>query len=395
MGDTAALGARTEARRGPGHVLKDELPRAWLRPLLIFAGSWVLIVATWLIADRIYHTHLSWGNFVWHGDAGIYGQIAQYGYGKPVLMVPRPGHGAPFSSTGRSAFFPLLPALIRLVSYATAGNFYLADLITQVLAGAASAVAVWTLAARVLDRRIADRAVLLYCAFPGAMVYFTVFPEALAIALAAASLLALINRRWLLSGLLAGLASAADPTMIVLSAVLGLTALHAIWTRREWRSLAAPVLAPLGMLSYFAYYGHKYHDYLFWFRTMRSGWNQHIDLGATELRVLTWNNPGAAQHVFWNALMIGLFWAGVIGIALMIAARLPLPVIGYTVLVFLACVVSSGALTRPRFVQTAFGIFIGAGAKLPRFVFWPVLVASAAVLVFLIGWWPHNIPPNP
>jgi hypothetical protein len=62
------------------------------------------------------------------------------------------------------------------------------------------------------------------------------------------------------------------------------------------------------------------------------------------------------------------------------------------VLVFVACVMSSGAISRPRFVLTAFGIFIGAGAKLPRWVFWPVLIASAGLLAATIGWLPNTIP---
>jgi hypothetical protein len=383
---------RSTSDRGHSSTLSDRLPWPWLVPLLAFACTWVLIVATWLVADRIYGTHLTWANFVWRGDAGIYTGIAKHGYGTPYLIVPHHVPVRPFVATARSAFFPLLPALIRLVSYATFGNFYAADLVVQVLAGAASAVAVWALAARVQGRRTADRAVLLYCAFPGAMALSTVYPEPLAIALAATCLLALLSRRWLLSGVLAGLASAADPTMIVLAAVLGVVALHAVWTRGDWRSLAAPILAPLGMLGYFAYLGYRYHDYLFWFKVMRTGWNQHIDYGLTEVQVLIWSDPGVARHPFWNVLLIVLFWAGVAGIALMIAARLPMPIIGYTALVFLSCVLSSGAISRPRFVLTAFGIFIGAAAKLPRSVFGAVLIASAALLAATIAWLPNTIP---
>jgi fatty acid desaturase len=34
--------------------------------------------------------------------------------------------------------------------------------------------------------------------------------------------------------------------------------------------------------------------------------------------------------------------------------------------------------------------FIGAAAKLPRAIYWPVLVLSAAGLVFVTGVWPHH-----
>jgi hypothetical protein len=180
--------------------------------------------------------------------------------------------------------------------------------------------------------------------------------------------------------------------MIILAPVVGIAALQAVWTRREWRSLAAPVLAPLGLLAYFAYYGHKYHDYRFWFRVERAGWQQHLDWGLTELRVITWSDPYFTKYAFFNALVIAMFWAAVVGIVLLIAARAPFPVVLYTVLVFLSCVLSSGATAKPRFVLTAVGIFIGAGAKLPRLVFWPVLIVSAALLAFTVSWLPHNIP---
>lgn len=129
-----------------------------------------------------------------------------------------------------------------------------------------------------------------------------------------------------------------------------------------------------------------------WFRVERAGWQQHLDWGLTEFRVITWSDPYFTKYAFFNALVIATFCVAVVGIALLIAARAPFPVVLYTVLVFLSCLLSSGATTKPRFVLTAVGIFIGAGAKLPRLVFWPVLVVSAALLAFTVGWMPHNIP---
>jgi hypothetical protein len=59
-------------------------------------------------------------------------------------------------------------------------------------------------------------------------------------------------------------------------------------------------------------------------------------------------------------------------------------------------VLSPSQSTRPRFIWAAFPLFIGAAAKLPRAIYWPVLVLSAAGLVFLIAWWPnHRIGPAP
>jgi hypothetical protein len=352
-------------------------------------------VADWFASNAIYHARLPWTTWLWLGDAGFYRDIASIGYGKPITIVPAPGYGSPFTATGRSPFFPLFPMLIRLVSYVTGRNFVVADVVALVLAGAMSAVAVWALTARISDRRTADRAAILYCLFPGAMVFGMVYPEPFSVGLSALCLLAAVNRRWLAAGVLALLAGASEPMMMALVPALGLTALHAIWTRRDWRSLIAPVLAPVGALAYLGYYGHLYHDYLFWNRTEQAGWHQRIDWGLHEFHMITWTDPGTASHPIFNALIIAMFWIAVIGIALLISMRAPLPVIVYTIGVFLLVVMSSGAGTKPRLVLLMSGIFIGLAAKLPKWLFWPLAVCSAATLAFVIAWWPHNLPPSP
>jgi hypothetical protein len=77
---------------------------------------------------------------------------------------------------------------------------------------------------------VADRATLLFAAF---------------------SLLAAVNRRWLVAGVIATVGTAEHPTLIAAIGALGIVALREIWTRRDWRSLIAPALAPLGVLSFF------------------------------------------------------------------------------------------------------------------------------------------------
>jgi hypothetical protein len=372
----------------PGPALSDRLPVPWAFPLIVFGITWLLILAAWYGSAVIYGHGHPW---TWHflfKDAGFYLGIAEQGY--PVKLWT----GS--EVVGRAAFFPLFPWLIRLASYLTGGDYPAAGLIVSVLTGAASAVGVWILAARVRDRRVADRAVVLYCFFPGAMTFGMLYSEPLAVALGAAALLALIERRWLLTGIIGAVGTAERPTLIVLTVVSGVAAAQAIWTRREWRALLAPALTPLGMLAFFGYLGHRYHDYAFWFQVEKAGWNQHIDWGAHTLRILFWADPGTSKYRVFNVVLIIMFIAAVAGIAMMLAARLPLPLTLFGVLVVLMCVIAYGQSTKPRFVWAAFTLFIGAAAKLPKVIYWPVVVLSAAGLVFLTGWWPnHVIGPAP
>jgi hypothetical protein len=372
--------ARGAANYPPGRATwSDRLPRAWLFPLLVFAAVWVLILATWYASNRFYGQSHAWS---WHflvKDAGWFEYVAKFGYPARLRMGPR---AAP------TAFFPLFPLLIRFSSRAI-GSYVFGGLFVSVVVGAASAVGVWALAARVRDRWVADRAVMLYCLFPGAMTFSMLYSEPLSVALGAGALLALVSRRWLLAGIICAAATAEASMMIIVVAVSGIAALEAIWRRGEWRALIAPALSPLGILAYFGYLGHRYHDYKFWFQVERDDWGQHIDWGVRTLGLLVADNPGIHEgRVMTTIYVIGLY-ATLAGIAILLAAKLPLPVTVYGVFLPLTFLLSL-ASPRPRYILCAFPIFIGAAAKLPRVLYWPVLVLSAAGLVFLVGWWPFH-----
>jgi hypothetical protein len=77
------------------------------------------------------------------------------------------------------------------------------------------------------------------------------------------------------------------------------------------------------------------------------------------------------------------------GIALMLAARLPLQVTLFGVLTIILSLTSTEMHLRPRLIWAAFPIFIGAAAKLPRWIYWPTLILSAATLFLFIGAWRH------
>jgi hypothetical protein len=199
------------------------------------------------------------------------------------------------------------------------------------------------------------------------------------------------------AGRIAGAAATAErPTLIVLVVVFGVAAIQAIWTRREWAALLAPALTPLGLLAFFAYLGHRYHDYKFWFRVDTVVWHEQIGWGEHTLKVVLWMDPATERAPVFNAVLIIMFAVAVIGIALTVADRLPLPVILFATLLCCCRLSPPAQSTRPRLVWTAFPIFIGAASKLPRALYWPVVVLSAAGLVFLIAWWPnHRIGPAP
>jgi hypothetical protein len=359
-------------------------------PLLVFAVTWVLILASWETANLYGHHSHGWYFYFWYKDSGYYASVAVNWYS--------PDHGRAGPPV-TAAFFPLYPALIWMARAVAGGNMHVAGLIATLISGVAAVLAVWALAARARDRWVADRAALLLCAFPGAMTLGMMYSEPLGIALAAGSLLAALNRKWLIAGVLAALGSAEHPTLIVLTGALGIAAAQAIRTRREWRSLAAPLLAPLGTAGYFAWVGTRYHDYLFWSKLERKYWAHRIDWGSRTYHVLTWSQSPHVhtnKHVDYNLMIIAMIVIGAIGVALMLVARLPLSVSAYSAAIYASLILSEEAGPTPRYIWAAFGIFIGAAAVLPKWVYWPLVAVCAAALFFLVGWWPnHPLSPPP
>ena len=200
----------------------DRLPWPWLFPLLIFAATWILIVASWTLGARLivpgYHA-LHWYSWLWYKDVSWYWGVALYWYAPAGHS-----HVVPVNA----AWFPVFPGWLRLWSYVALGNKFVGALLAQIISGGASSVLIWLLASRIRGHWVADRAVILFCAFPGAMMLAGAYSESLGIALVTASLLAAVNRRWLLAGLFGLLTTAEHPTLVVIVPALGLTALHAI-----------------------------------------------------------------------------------------------------------------------------------------------------------------------
>src|SRR6266700_4728318 len=76
--------------RSPRRALSDRLPRPWLFPLLIFAVTWALTVATWKVADAIYGHSQPWTAYFLFKDAEHYLAIARDGYPAKLAFPPKP-----------------------------------------------------------------------------------------------------------------------------------------------------------------------------------------------------------------------------------------------------------------------------------------------------------------
>jgi hypothetical protein len=105
-------------------------------------------------------------------------------------------------------FWPLLPGLMRIVSWPLGGDMALSGLIVAGAAYVAAVMGLYQLVASDFDREVAQRTVLFITIAPAALFLFAPFTEAPFLALTVWAILAARRRSWLLAaiaGLLAGL----------------------------------------------------------------------------------------------------------------------------------------------------------------------------------------------
>jgi hypothetical protein len=358
-----ALAAAPPRRR------RAEQLRPLALPLAAYAASRVL--TTLAIAFSAFTQHKSLHRIMTVWDGRWYEKIAHQGYPRWVA------HGDFYRGTGRTvqsavAFFPLYPGIVRVADFLLPGSAWVAGVVVALLLGAVATVLVWVIANRVAGRQVADRAAILFAFSPGAFVLSLVYAEALMVVLAAACLLALMDRRWLLAGVLAALATATRPNAMALGVACAFAAGVAWRQHRDWRALIAPVLTPVGMVAFMLFLWQHTSEPLIWFRVEATGWGERVDFGwsnaTTFLRMLS--NPNQA------VLAVSLVFTLVL-IYVLVRARLPGVLNAYAgAALFL--VLTSHINARPRFLFVAFPLVIALAKYVKRSTTFTVLVASFA-----------------
>jgi hypothetical protein len=357
-----------------GHFL-----RLSLRPVLIYLASraGVLMVAGAVATDT--NRTVSKGLVAW--DAQWYLSIAQFGY---AHAIP-PGSGNPAQTN--LGFFPLLPILTRGTHEVTRLGYSASGLVTTFVLGLLASVAVWWLLHDVFGQTGADRGTALVLFSPGAFVLSLVYTEGATIVLVACTLLALRRRRWLLAGVCAGLASAADPVAVAVIVPCVVASVLAIRSAREWRSLIAPVLAPAGVVAFFAYLWVHNGTPFEWFRAQRAGWQGGSYFGSVPQAFVHLVDHGFADRNFGVKAVTIMATVGLL--VLFFRARPPKLWVSYVVAVlFLGCLSPLIGVT-PRLLLRCFPLLGVVGARLPPFWYELVLgfmaLCGAALAMMAMG----------
>ncbi|MDO8362726.1 MAG: glycosyltransferase family 39 protein [Actinomycetota bacterium] len=342
------------ARFADPHYAAKPIPRNAVRPMLDVLTSW---------------------------DGIWYLRIVRMGY--PHSVQPNVTYEV---SDARAAFFPAYPMLVRAVDTVLPGGDSVAALFTNFVLGAVAILLTGLIARHLFGVRVGERTMLLMALFPGSFVLSFAYTEALLLVFAAACCWFLMQRQWLVAGVFAALGTATRPNGIALIAACAVAAFFAIKDRREWKALIAPALAPVGFIAFQWWIGAHTGERGVWFRVQTEAWGEGTSFGLTAITrtVKAFTHPLTSPTNTITAVsivtLVLLLW-------FLRTYRLPPLFVAYVVVIVLLMLLPATVTARPRFVFTAFPLFIPAAVWFERRdhrQLWPyVMSACAAGLVGL------------
>lgn len=279
----------------------------------------------------------------------------------------------------RVAFFPMYPWLVRTVDRVLPGGDTFAALFVNLILGAVFIVLVGLLARHWFGDRAARPAMVVMAFFPGSFVLSFAYSEALLLTLAAACLLAVSHERWLWAGVFAAVGTATRPNGIALVAATFVAAVIVVRRSRRWSALVAPLLAPIGFLAYQWWIDRHAGESRVWFRVQGEAWKEGASFGLTAIRntLEAFTKPLTSPTDLITAVA---FLTTIVVVWIAWRVRLPLPAAAYSAVIVALMLLPATVTARPRFLFTAFPLFIAVAVWLDddrRRHWWPYLLAMS------------------
>jgi hypothetical protein len=183
-------------------------------------------------------------------DGSFYLEVARHGY--DTALTYRPDGGLVNTDI---VFFPLYPFLVAVLGAVI--GMVPAALLLSLAAGILAAVALCGIGEHLYDKRTGVLLAALWAAAPTAIVESMAYPESLYTACAALTLLFLLRKQWIASGVAAFFAGLTHPTGAAAALTVGVCALVMLRRReRRWAPWIATAMAPLGALGYLTWVGY-------------------------------------------------------------------------------------------------------------------------------------------
>lgn len=259
----------------------------------------------------------------------------------------------------RAAFFPLFPMLGKAADTVLPGGDTMAVLALNTVLGFIAVVLIGLLGQRIYGERVGRTTTTLVALFPGSFVLSFAYSEALMLVLAAAAMLCLYDRRWLLAGVFAALTTATRPNGVAIAVACAVAAFFAIKDDRDWRALSSVLLAPIGFIVFQIWLGQHSGETFVWFRVQREAWDEGASFGLT---ALTNTIEAIAQPLTspTDTITAVSVVATIVALWMGWRARLPIWMSVYSWVVIALMLAPATVTARPRFLFTAFPLLIGA-----------------------------------
>jgi hypothetical protein len=344
------------------------------RPVVVYLVCRAVTLAALAIADLFTHHGLGGDLYIW--DAHWFIRAAVHGWPSHLPVA----HGHVAGST--LAFFPLFPLVIRWSSTFTGLSPLAVGVVVSGAAGLTAVIAVGMLVRQFAGSERATRATLLFVVFPGTFVFSLVYSEGIVITSIAFGLLALLRRRWWLAGTLGLVATATSPIALAFVVSCAWCAGMEVWRHRNWRSLLAPVLAPLGFVGYMAWLWVHTGSPSAWRVAERVGWKSYPSLHYPLHILTTFVSDPVAPTRTGQLLLVGTVVA-VIGAVFAIREHQPAPVLLYGLAAAGMAAISAPVGLRPRFLLLAFPLIVAIGTRLRGRAYAGAVAVSIGFLVVM------------
>jgi len=368
------VGVRSDGRVEP--PLKDRREvRIGAAVIGVTAASRLLCLLALYVGARHHRVHLA--SLVTIFDGTWYKAIATSGYPHTLPVV----HGQ--VTTNAVGFFPLFPMIVKFLMWATGLGFAGASIFCNTIASGVAALLIYRIAVRRSDLQTAFIHAVVWVVWPVAFVLSLAYSEAVFTALAAGCLLGLLQRRWLLAGVLAALAGATRPPGLILALCCLVAAWAAMRQDRKLGPLVAPLIAPLGTLAYFAWLWDRTGRINAWFVTESQGWHTGFDGGLNNAQKFV----QYLQHGQGDGLVgfLSVAVSLVLLILLFIDGDDPL-LLTYATGIVLFVAMSHDALSSdPRYLFVAFPLLAPVASRLRRLTWYVVAPALASSAVVMAG----------
>jgi hypothetical protein len=344
----------------------------WLLPAITcYLALRALTIGGLVVGDAFTHERLVDKLTRW--DSAWFLRAVNQGWPRHLTYVHGKVVGNPIS------FFPMLPLAIRWLADATGIPPSVVGLILSGLSGLTATAAIGILVHQFRPEAEARRAALFVALFPASFIFSLIYAEGLALTLITLGLIALLRRRWLLAGLAGLAATFTSPVGLAFAATCLVACGLELRRSRDLRSLAAPLLAPLGFVAYMLWLWRHTGVLDAWRLTERGGWNSYPSLRYPFHLVWIFVSDPIAQVKTTDLLIAGMVFTG-LGLYWAYRQRQPTVVLVYGSLAVALAAISSPVGLRPRFILVAFPVVVAWALRLEGRAF-KVLVACSAV-----GW---------